>query len=153
MKKLFLVPLAVVLLSTGCGPIGATPGLAIGGEEQTVPDDFAFVQDHDLILVRTFFGGWLPQVHHIWGVGIDGNVYAIAVPGASWRARLIDDPDVLLRVGDAYYELAASHVDDAAETQRVFDVYTAKYGSQLEEILGRPGTIEDMTDLIRFSAR
>ena len=153
MKQRFLIPLALVLLATGCGPIGPTPGLAIGGEEQPAPSDFAFVQDHELLLVRTFFGGWLPQVHYIWGVGVDDGVYAIAVPGASWRARINDDPNVLLRVGDSHYSLTAARVDDATDKQRVFDAYIAKYGSQLEEILGRPGTIEDMSDLIRFSAR
>jgi hypothetical protein len=44
-------------------------------------------------------------------------------------------------------------VADAVDKQRVFDAYITKYGPQLEEILGRPGTIEDMSDLIRFSAR
>ncbi len=153
MHKRFLIPLTLILLCAGCGPIGPMPGLAIGGQEQAAPDDFAFVQEHELLLVRTFFGGWLPQVHTIWGVGVDDGIYAIAVPGASWRARINDDPDVLLRVGDSYYNLTAARVDDAADKQRVFDAYIAKYGPQLEEILDRPGTIEDMSDLIRFSAR
>ena len=153
MQNRFLIPLALVLLCAGCGPIGPMPGLAIGGQEQPAPDDFAFAQEHELLSVRTFFGGWLPQVHYIWGVGVDDGVYAIAVPGASWRARINDDPDVLLRVGDSYYNLTAARVDDAMDKQRVFDAYIAKYGPQLEEILGRPGTIEDMSDLIRFSAR
>ena len=153
MQKRFLLYLALILVAAGCGPIGPAPGLAIGGQEQPAPDDFAFVQEHELLLVRTFFGGWLPQVHYIWGVGVDDGVYAIAVPGASWRARINDDPNVLLRVGDSYYNLTAVRVDDAVDKQRVFDAYIAKYGPQLEEILGRPGTIEDMSDLIRFSAR
>ncbi len=153
MQKRFLLYLALILVAAGCGPIGPSPGLAIGGQEQPAPDDFAFVQEHELLLVRTFFGGWLPQVHYIWGVGVDDGVYAIAVPGASWRARINDDPNVLLRVGDSYYNLTAVPADDAVDKQRVFDTYIAKYGPQLEEILGRPGTIEDMSDLIRFSAR
>ena len=153
MQKRFLTPLTLILLCAGCGPIGPMPGLAIGGQEQPAPDDFAFAQEHDLLLVRTFFGGWLPQVHTIWGVGVDDGIYAIAVPGASWRARINDDPDVLLRVGDTYYSLTAARADDATDKQRVFDAYIAKYGPQLEEILGRPGTIEDLSDLIRFSAR
>jgi hypothetical protein len=129
------------------------PGLNIGGEEQPAPDDFAFVQDHDLIMVRTLLGGWLPQVHYIWGVGVGDAVYAVAVPDASWRARLHDDPDVLLRVGDNYYELTTATVSDAAETQAVFEAYMAKYGPQLEEIIGHPPTVEDVSDLVRFTAR
>jgi len=153
MQKRFLFNLALILVATGCGPIGPMPGLAIGGEEQPPPNDFAFVQEHELLLIRTYFGGWLPQVHYIWGVGVDDAIYAIAVPGASWRARIDDDPNVLLRVGDSYYNLTATRANDAADKQRVFDAYIAKYGPQLEEILGRPGTIEDLSDLIRFSAR
>lgn len=153
MKKRFFIPLVMVLMCAGCGPIGPMPGLAIGGEEQAAPDDFAFVRDYDLILVRTYFGGWLPQVHYIWGVGIDDAIYAVAVPGASWRARINDDPNVLVRVGDNYYKLTAAKVNDAEETQAAFDAYIAKYGPQLEEILGHRATIEDVTDLIRFTAR
>lgn len=153
MRIRFFLPLALMLLAAGCGPMGPMPGLAIGGEEKAAPDNFAFVQDHELIQIRTMFGGWLPQVHHIWGVGVGDGIYAIAVPGASWRARVDNDPNVLLQVGDAHYKLIAAKVNDAEETRKVFDVYTAKYGPQLEEILGRPGTIEDMSDLIRFTSR
>ena len=153
MKSRFSFPLAMILFCTACGPIGPMPGLAIGGEEQPAPEDFAFVQDHDLITVRTLFGGWLPQVHTIWGVGVGDAIYAVAVPGASWRARLYDDPDVLLRVGINYYSLTATAVNDAENTQAVFDAYMDKYGPQLEEIVGHPPTIEDVTGLIRFTAR
>ncbi len=153
MKQRFIIPLVMAFVCAGCGPIGPMPGLAIGGDEQSAPKDFAFVQNHELLTVRTFFGGWLPQVHTIWGVGVDDGIYAIAVPGASWRARINDDPEVLLRVGDDYFLLTASKVNDAGQTQGAFDAYIAKYGPQLEEILGHPGTLEDMNDLIRFSAR
>jgi hypothetical protein len=128
------------------------PGLTLGGQEQAAPDDFAFTKDYDLIQIRTFFGGWFPQVHHIWGVGIGEAVYAIAVPGASWRERINDDPMVLLRIGDNHYKLTGASVNDASVKQRVFEAYMQKYGPQLEEILGRPGTIEDMSDLVRFTA-
>ena len=153
MKKRFLVPLAMILFCAGCGPIGPMPGLAIGGNEQPAPDDFAFVQDHDLITIRTMMGGWLPQVHNIWGVGVGDGVYAAAVPGATWRARLDDDPNVLLRVGDNYYPLTAAVVTDAAIIQTAFEAYVHKYGPALEEVVGHPPTVEDVSGLIRFSAR
>jgi hypothetical protein len=143
----------MVVIGAGCGPIGPMPGLAIGGEEQPTPDDFAFVQDHDLIMIRTYFGGWLPQVHYIWGVGVDDGIYAIAVPGASWRARIDDDPNVSLRIGDSYFNLTATEVNNAEQTQAAFDAYVEKYGKQLEEIIGHPPALEDMNGLLRFSAR
>lgn len=151
MKNRIALALAAMLMLAGCGPIGPMPGLALGGEEQAPPADFAFVQDHDLIQIKTHMGGWIPQVHHIWGVGIDDSIYAIAVPDASWRARIETDPAVDLRVGDAVYALTTTSVSDMVEKQRVFVVYMEKYGPQLEEILGRPGTIDDMTGLIRFT--
>ena len=152
MHRLFTA-LIMIVVCAGCGPIGPMPGLAIGGEEQPTPDDFAFVQDHDLIMIRTYFGGWLPQVHYIWGVGVDDDIYAIAAPGASWRARIDDDPNVSLRIGDNYFNLTAAEVHDAEQTQAAFDAYVTKYGPQLEEIIGHPPVIEDMNGLPRFSAR
>jgi hypothetical protein len=152
-KKRFLIPLIMVVLAAGCGPIGPMPGLNIGGEQQPAPDDFAFVQDHDLLMIRTLFGGWLPQVHYIWGVGVEDAIYAVPVPGASWRARLDDDPNVLMRVGEGYYELTATPVADTATTQAAFDAYVSKYGSQLEGVTGHPPTLEDMNGLLRFTAR
>ena len=95
----------------------------------------------------------MPQVHNIWGVGVEDGIYSTAVPGARWRARLNDDPNVLVRVGDNTYELTAARVTDPEVIQRAFAAYQEKYGPQLEEILGRPGTIEDMNDLIGFTAR
>jgi hypothetical protein len=152
MKKRVAIPLAMILFSAGCGPIGPMPGLNIGGDEQPPPDDFAFVQDHELLTVRTLFGGWLPQVHNIWGVGVGDAIYAAAVPGASWRARIDDDPNVLIRVGDNHYELTATEVSDANEIQAAFDAFVEKYGAQLEEVTGHPPTIEDMNGLMRFTA-
>lgn len=153
MTRRLLIPFAMLLLCAGCGPMGPMPGLAIGGEEQPAPDDFTFVQDHELLQVRTLFGGWLPQVHNIWGVGVGDAVYAMGVPGASWRARLDDDPNVVLRVGDNCYRLTATRATDPAEIQAAFDAYMDKYGPQLEAIVGHPPTIDDVTDLVRFSAR
>jgi hypothetical protein len=152
MKYRFPVSLAVILFCTGCGPIGPMPGLNIGGTQQPAPESFEFAQDHELLTIRTLLGGWLPQVHNIWGVGVGDAVYAMAVPEASWRARLEDDPEVLIRIGDNVYRLTATVVDDADEIQAAFDAYVAKYGDQLEAIVGHPPTVADVTGLIRFSA-
>ena len=153
MKKRVFIPLVLILFTAGCGPIGAMPGLKLGGDERPPPDDFAFVQDHELLTIRTFFGGWLPQVHNIWGVGVGNAVYAAAVPGANWRASIDDDPNVLIRVGDNHYELTATVVSDATEIQAAFDAFVEKYGAQLEGVTGHPPTIEDMNGLMRFTAR
>jgi len=153
MNPRILVALAMLLICAGCGPIGPMPGLAIGGDERPAPADFAAVRDHDVLQVRTLFGGWLPQVHNIWGVGVGDAVYAVGVPGASWRARLDHDPDVLLRVGDDCYRMTAAKVSDPDEIQAAFDAYVEKYGSQLEAIIGHPPTIADVSDLVRFSPR
>lgn len=149
MRKLFLVCCLLPLLNA-CGPIGPMPGLAIGGVPTDAPNRFSVVAAENLVQIKTHRWGWLPQVHHIWAVGIDDAVYVVAVPGASWRERVDQDPNVQLRVGDATYNLIANEISSDAERRRAYDAYVAKYAGELEEILGRKSTIADAAGMIAF---
>lgn len=149
MRNLFLACCLLPLLSA-CGPMGPMPGLAIGGELTDTPDNFSNVAAANLVQIKTQRWGWLPQVHHIWAVGIDDAVYVVAVPDASWRERVEQDPSVQLRVGDATYNLIANEISSDAERQRAYDAYLAKYAGELEEILGRKSTIADAAGMIAF---
>lgn len=149
MHKLTLVCCLLPLLSA-CGPIGPMPGLVIGGEPTDVPDDFSTVATTNLVQIKTQRWGWLPQVHHIWAVGIDDAVYVVAVPGASWRDRVSQDPNVQLRIRDATYNLIANEISSDAERQRAYNAYVAKYAGELEEVLGRKSTIADAASMIAF---
>lgn len=145
----YLIALLLPLLAS-CGPMGPMPGLAVGGTESEVPATFDVVATANLVQIKTHRWGWLPQVHHIWAVGIDDAIYAVGVPGASWRERVTSDPNVHIRVGEATYALVANEVSSDAERQRAFTVYVDKYAGELEEILGRQATIADAAGMIAF---
>lgn len=142
----------MALFLTACGPMGPVPGVVLGGETQSAPDDFANVQQHDLIQIETQMAGMIPQVHNIWGVGIGDAVFAIGEPGSGWRARLDEDPNTRVRVGDAVYELTAAPIKEE-EKQPALDAYVAKYGPQIPEAVGRDLTLEDFAFAVRMTAR
>lgn len=148
-SRLLLITLLSTAL-TACGPIGPMPGLALGGTETKAPANFEQAAAVNLVQIKTKRWGWLPQVHHIWAVGIDDAVYAVAVPNASWRKQLEADPNVQLRMGDATYHLIANQISSDAERRRAYDAYVAKYAGELEEILGRKATIADAAGMIAF---
>jgi hypothetical protein len=152
MTKHIAIAFAAMFMLSACGPMGPVPGVVLGGETQTPPADFAVVQQHDLIQIETQMAGMSPQVQNIWGVGLGDAVIAIGEPGSGWRARLDDDPNTRVRVGNAVYELTAAPINEE-EKQAALDVYVAKYGPQIPEAVGRDLTLEDFAFAVRMTAR
>jgi hypothetical protein len=147
----FRMTLLLVVLA-GCGPMGETPGLRLGGQDAAAPESFAVVSEHPIIQLEAR-GAFLPRVVNIWGVGLDAFLYVWTGPETGWGQRVAERPDVRVRIGDATYELHATRVQDAAEQERVFRAYIAKYGKEIEELFGRPGTLEDFDLLYRLAPR
>ena len=148
MKSAATFLLFVVL---GCGPMGETPGIRLGGSGVGAPDGFALVQHSEIIQLEAQ-GLLLPRVVNIWGVGFDDAMYVWSDPGTGWSGRVEERPDeVRVRVGDNVYELSASKVSDADVKQRVAEAFQAKYAKQIDELWGEPVTVDDFDVLYRLT--
>ena len=142
-----------LFILVGCGPMGETPGLRLGGSQAPAPTNFEFVKDYEEIQLEAQ-GAVLPRVVNIWGVGTNHALYAWGDPSSGWVKRVAERPDaVRVRIGDQAFELRAETVTGPAEKQSVASAYQAKYGEDLEEIFGRPSTVDDFTLLYRLTAR
>ena len=149
------VRLAIValLFFTACMPRGDTPGLRIGGTAAAVPADFSFSSEHEEILLAAR-GAVLPRVVTIWCVAQGERLYVWGDPGSGWTRRVANRPeDVRVRIGDSVFELRAAEVTEPAELQWVVSAYAEKYGEDLEEVFGRPATVEDFELVYRLTAR
>ena len=133
--------------------MGETPGLRLGGSGAAAPESFAFVQETEVIQLEAR-GSLLPRVVNIWGVGFGDALYVWGDPDSGWVRRVAERPDnVRVRVGDGVYELSATKVNDASDKKRVVAAYQAKYSDSLNEIFGRPATVDDFELIYRLTPR
>ena len=133
--------------------MGETPGLRLGGSGATAPASFGFVQESEVIQLEAW-GLLLPRVVNIWGIGFDDALYVWGDLESGWVRRVAERPDeVRVRVGDNVYELRATRVNDASEKKRVVAAYQAKYAESLDEIFGRPTTVDDFELIYRLTPR
>jgi hypothetical protein len=144
--------LLIAIALVGCGPMDETPGLRLGGAETEPPASFEFVSEHAVIQLAAQ-GAVLPRVVNIWGVGLGDSIFVWTGPETGWGQRVEKRPDVRVRVGESAYPLRAARVDDAAERERVYDAFMAKYGEELKEMYGRAPTIGDFELFYRLSPR
>ena len=142
-----------LLIVFGCGPIEITPGFRLGGSAAAAPESFAFVHEHEVIQLEAQ-GSLLPHVVNIWGVGLDDALYVWGDAESGWVRRVAERPDeVRVRISDNAYELSATKVTDASDRQRVVASYQAKYGESLDEVFGRPVTVDDFELIYRLTPR
>lgn len=114
----------------GCGPIGFVPGTRLGGTQSSAPADWSAVEIGRRIRIETA-GGWLPRVHHVWAVEVDGEIYATGQPTNSWVERGMADPNIRIRVGDLTYERTLERIEDEALIERIEIAYVEKYQEEI----------------------
>jgi len=124
--------LSLVLL-VGCGdPVMILPGGKLSGVPTPVPADWSSVDGVKTIQVE--FRLQDPYSHNIWGVGIGPDLYiATGAKGTRWTPMVAADPNVIVRVGSALYDLKAVAVTDAAERARVAAAYAKKYEVKVDD--------------------
>ena len=133
--------------------MGETPGLRLGGSPASVPENFLFVRDAEVIQLAVP-GAILPRVVNIWGVGFANSMYVWGDPESGWVERVHARPDrVRVRVGVDVYALSATEVTDPAERARVAGAYNDKYAEQLREMYGRATTVNDFELFFRLTPR
>ena len=63
----------------------------------------------------------------VWLVVVDG-AGIVRTGGTSWGENVVRKPELVLRAGEASYELRVEFVEDDALRQRITDAFREKYG-------------------------
>ena len=122
-----LLGLSLMVLFGGAGPIGPLPGGWLWGETREPADDWSFTDSIAEIQLQTRVGP-LPWSVTTWVMQSEGELFV----GAGncdriWTQRVLQDPDVRLRVSGSVYEMRARLETDRAVGARLAPVLLAKY--------------------------
>lgn len=123
------VSIVVIVALTGCDPMGPLPGGALAGEVNTLPDDWAMVEEIETVQLETNPDD--PYSVNLWVVSLDSGLYIAAGGGETrWSKQISIDPEVRLRINHKIYELRASSVDNNEELEEVRRAYVDKYAME-----------------------
>ena len=123
------VSIVVIVALTGCDPMGPLPGGALAGEVNTLPDDWAMVEEIETVQLETNPDD--PYSVNLWVVSLDSGLYIAAGGGETrWSKQISIDPEVRLRINHKIYELRASSVDNNEELEEVRRAYLDKYAME-----------------------
>jgi hypothetical protein len=122
-----LAALALVALFGGAGPLAFVPGGHLWGELREPAADWSFTDAIAEIQVQTHVGP-LPWSVTTWVMSDQGRLYL----GASecdrvWTHRVMDDPEIRLRIDGVVYEMQAHATRDPALAARLAPVILSKY--------------------------
>lgn len=122
-----MLVLGLAALFGGVGPIAFLPGGALWGEVREPPDDWSFTDRIAEIQVQTHVGP-LPWSVTTWVMSEGGDLF-IAASNCDriWTHRVIEDPEIRLRIDGVIYEMQARITQDRAIGGRVAPVVLAKY--------------------------
>jgi len=128
----------VVALFSG-GPLGVVPGGRLSGPLATDQDpDWSFTDTIQTIAVEVDPDD--PLSVTTWVFTLDGELHVAADffnPWKTWPRRVLADPRVRLRIGDAIYERRAVRVDDPALVERLRRAIADKYAIAPDGVASR----------------
>ncbi len=123
------VSIVIIVALTGCDPMGPLPGGALAGDVNTLPDDWAMVEEIETVQLETNPDD--PYSVNLWVVSLDSGLYIAAGGGETrWSEQISIDPEVRLRINHKIYELRASSVDNDEELEQVRRAYVDKYAME-----------------------
>jgi len=121
------------------GPLGVVPGGPLSGPLAADQDpDWGFTESIDTIAIEVDPDD--PLSVTTWVFTLDGQLYVAADffnPWKSWPRRVLEDPRVRLRIGDAIYERRAERVVDPALVERLRRAIADKYAIAPDGIASR----------------
>ena len=125
--------LSCVFATAACsGPIGPIAGGALEGNQQPWPQEWAFADDCENVLLQTNPAD--PYSVTLWGVSIGENFYVASSDHATnWATNLDKDPTIILGIEGNLYAGAAQRVADPEEIAEVLKKYSLKYDFYLDE--------------------
>jgi hypothetical protein len=122
-----LALLAAAALFGGAGPLAFVPGGHLWGPLREPAQDWSFTDAIAEIQVQTHAGP-LPWSVTTWVMSDQGKLFL----GASecdrvWTHRVMDDPEIRLRIDGVVYEMQAHVTNDPALAERLAPVILSKY--------------------------
>ena len=124
---LTLALLGAVALFGGLGPRAFVPGGVLWGEVREPPADWSFTDAIGEIQVQTHVGP-LPWSVTTWVLSEGGELFIAASEcDRVWTHRVMEDPEIRLRIGGVVYEMRAHRETDRAVGARLAPVVLHKY--------------------------
>ena len=122
-----VVVLAFIVLFGGAGPIAFVPGGVLWGETLEPAADWSFTDSIKEIQVQTHVGP-LPWSVTTWVLSSEGELFLAAGScNRIWTQRVLDDPDIRVRIDGAVYEMRARPATGRELGARLAPVVLAKY--------------------------
>lgn len=124
---LLLIAAGPVVLFGGAGPIGPLPGGALWGEMREPAQDWSFTDAIGEIELQTHVGP-LPWSVTTWVLSSEGELFVAAGNcDRVWTHRVMEDPDIHLRISGVVYEMRAWQETDRTVSARLAPVVLSKY--------------------------
>jgi hypothetical protein len=129
----FVFLLLLGLRITGLNPKGPRPGLWLSGTNaKTAVADWSFSDQYPMIQVQTRPWYFVPHSVTIYCVSYENRLYLQAF-GKTWKAYVLRDPRVRIKVAERLYDGTAVPVTDREEYRGVARSMTEKYGKTWPE--------------------
>lgn len=140
MRKTFLVLTSIILVCACSGPMGPIAGGALEGTPTPWPDDWAFTDEIENVLLET--NPEDPYSVTVWMVVVDNQPYvAAASTDSQWARNMRADPRVRLSVEGRLYKASATSVTVRENIDRVIQAYLDKYDIESEEDFVQEGGV------------
>lgn len=111
-------------------PYARFPGVRIGGEITAAPANWNTVNDHGVVSLK--LGGFPPfAIKIFYSTDDDGIITATRPDNGYWAARVRANPQGMIRLGDATYELTATEITGDARI-----AYLESYGAKNRMSMG-----------------
>lgn len=131
MKRSSLLVALALLVLVACEPIVMLPGGELSGEVESHPESWDFAAEIEVFQLETNPDD--PYSVNIWGIASGPDFLIGGKADGGWATRVVADPRVRLRVGDALYELKAVPVDDDdAKILLFIGAMKDKYGREVD---------------------
>ena len=126
MRNAVLVLLSIGFICACSAPVGPIAGGALEGHQAPWPDDWAFADNTENVLLQT--GRDDPYSVTIWTDTSAGNLYIAAMNrNSKWAKNMAQDPNVTISIEGKLFDARATVVTDIQESQQVGQAYLKKY--------------------------
>ena len=114
----------------GCQPSDRRPGLWLSGEEAaSVPENWAFTNEHKEIFAQVETPYWLPHSVTIWCAELDGVLFIGArnPDEKNWPGWIEKSPNVILKIANTLYKVDTEQVRNEDQISAIKAAYATKY--------------------------